>query len=294
MSEVLETAMLLCFGFSWPINLVKNIRSHSAKGMSLQFILLIIAGYIAGITAKIITHRTNYVLAVYFFNLAIVSCNLIVYFHNRRIDCSAFAKENKHANTEDKVMKHLEQRERTHTEKLFAEMNEVVPGNSIVFFGSNHFAELPVAELAKSFHLEESLCNRSVPNTDIDEIAPMLDVCVLDLNPSKVFVNLGDADIESPSFDIESFLSAYEWLLYTIHTKTHAKIFVVSLAASSAIAKQLNERLRMLAENDGCDFIDISDAANSVQPDLNIFSALKHYIRTYPMDFCSAMSSAAI
>ena len=71
MSEILETAMLICFGFSWPINLVKNIKCKSAKGMSLPFILLLIIGYIAGISAKLITGRMNYVLLVYFLNLII-------------------------------------------------------------------------------------------------------------------------------------------------------------------------------------------------------------------------------
>ena len=52
MTEVLESVMLICFGLSWPISVVKNIKAHTAKNMSLKFILLIIAGYIAGIAAK--------------------------------------------------------------------------------------------------------------------------------------------------------------------------------------------------------------------------------------------------
>ncbi|MGN0620390.1 MAG: hypothetical protein ACI4I9_00855 [Porcipelethomonas sp.] len=86
MNEILETIMLICFGFSWPMNLVKNIKCRSAKGMSLPFILLLIAGYIAGISAKIISGRTNYVLFVYILNLAMVSLNLAVYFRNRALD----------------------------------------------------------------------------------------------------------------------------------------------------------------------------------------------------------------
>jgi uncharacterized membrane protein YtjA (UPF0391 family) len=86
MSEILETAMLVCFGFSWPINLVKNIKCRSAKGMSLPFIILLIAGYLAGISAKIISGRINYVLFVYFLNLFMVSMNLVVYFRNRALD----------------------------------------------------------------------------------------------------------------------------------------------------------------------------------------------------------------
>lgn len=86
MSSMLETIMLVCFGFSWPMNVIKAIKARSAKNMSLPFILLIISGYIAGISAKIMTHQINYVLIAYFINLAIVTVNLGVYFRNRRID----------------------------------------------------------------------------------------------------------------------------------------------------------------------------------------------------------------
>ena len=65
MAELLESTMLVCFGLSWPMNLSKNIKAKSAKTMSLQFILLIIAGYIAGICAKFYNHKFNYVLVVY-------------------------------------------------------------------------------------------------------------------------------------------------------------------------------------------------------------------------------------
>ena len=52
-AQILEAVMLVCFGCSWPMNLVKNYRAKSAKAMSMGFILLIITGYAAGIIAKI-------------------------------------------------------------------------------------------------------------------------------------------------------------------------------------------------------------------------------------------------
>lgn len=86
MSQLLEAIMLVCFGLSWPINLVKNIKIKSAKGMSLPFILLITFGYVAGISAKVISGQINYVLAVYILNILIVSMNIVVYFVNLRAD----------------------------------------------------------------------------------------------------------------------------------------------------------------------------------------------------------------
>ena len=86
MGSILETVMLVCFGFSWPLNVIKAYRVKTAKGTSLPFVLLIITGYIAGISAKIISGQINYVLIAYILNLAIVSLNIIVYFRNVSLD----------------------------------------------------------------------------------------------------------------------------------------------------------------------------------------------------------------
>ena len=86
MGSILETVMLVCFGFSWPLNVIKAYRTKTAKGTSLPFILLIITGYIAGISAKILSGQINYVLIAYILNLAIVSLNVIVYFRNVSLD----------------------------------------------------------------------------------------------------------------------------------------------------------------------------------------------------------------
>lgn len=86
MSLVFESIMLVCFGLSWPINVIKAYQSRTAKSTSLPFILLIFTGYIAGIMAKIITHQINYVLIVYLLNIAIVMVNIGVYFRNAALD----------------------------------------------------------------------------------------------------------------------------------------------------------------------------------------------------------------
>lgn len=86
MGSIFESIMLICFGLSWPLNVIKAYKAKTAKGTSLPFILLIITGYIAGITAKLVTNQINYVLIVYLINLAIVSLNILVYFRNVALD----------------------------------------------------------------------------------------------------------------------------------------------------------------------------------------------------------------
>lgn len=86
MGSLFETLMLVCFGLSWPINMMKAYKARTAKGTSLPFLLLIITGYLGGIAAKIISGSINYVLIVYLINLAIVLLNLAVYFRNVSLD----------------------------------------------------------------------------------------------------------------------------------------------------------------------------------------------------------------
>lgn len=86
MESIFETIMLICFGFSWPMNLIKAYKARTAKSTSLPFILLIITGYVAGITAKLVTGQINYVLVAYILNLVIVLMNLAVYFRNLSLD----------------------------------------------------------------------------------------------------------------------------------------------------------------------------------------------------------------
>lgn len=79
--------MLVCFGLSWPLNAYKNFKAGTAAGSSWQFIALITAGYVAGIAAKFASGQINWVLAVYFINMACLAANWLVYFRNRHLDC---------------------------------------------------------------------------------------------------------------------------------------------------------------------------------------------------------------
>ncbi len=85
-AQILEAAMLICFGLSWPLNAYKNFKARTAAGSSWQFIMLITVGYFCGIGAKIASGSLNWVLAVYFLNLIFLAFNWVVYFRNRKLD----------------------------------------------------------------------------------------------------------------------------------------------------------------------------------------------------------------
>lgn len=86
MAAVLEAVMLVCFGLSWPINAVKAWKSATAVGTSWMFLGLITFGYLAGIAAKFVGGNINWVLAVYFLNVAALAANWIIYARNKGLD----------------------------------------------------------------------------------------------------------------------------------------------------------------------------------------------------------------
>ena len=93
MAEIFEVIMIVSFGASWPLNVMKSYRARTTKGKSLAFLLLIFFGYIAGIVSKLINEAYMsaiadkwYVLFFYCLNLFMVGLDLVLYFRNLHLD----------------------------------------------------------------------------------------------------------------------------------------------------------------------------------------------------------------
>lgn len=85
--ELMEIGMIIAFGCSWPMNVIKSYRARTAKGKSLPFLILIMLGYICGITGKLIAPSFKwYVLFFYVLNFVMVSVDLAMYIRNCRLD----------------------------------------------------------------------------------------------------------------------------------------------------------------------------------------------------------------
>jgi len=78
--------MLVCFGISWPFNIAKSLSSRTAKGKSVAFELLIIAGYLCGLVGKLILGNLSYVVFFYITDILMVAADLVLTLRNRRLD----------------------------------------------------------------------------------------------------------------------------------------------------------------------------------------------------------------
>ena len=87
MSEFLEIIMIVSFGASWPLNVLKSWRARTTQGKSLAFLCLIFFGYIAGIISKLTAESFKwYVLFFYVLNLVMVGTDLCLYYRNYLLD----------------------------------------------------------------------------------------------------------------------------------------------------------------------------------------------------------------
>lgn len=93
MAEILEIIMIVSFGASWPMNVIKSYKMRTTKGKSLLFLCLIFFGYIAGIASKLVNEEYMasfaskwYVLIFYILNITMVGIDLALYIRNYKID----------------------------------------------------------------------------------------------------------------------------------------------------------------------------------------------------------------
>ena len=88
-ANILETIMIISFGISWPMNLIRSYRSRSTKGKSILFNYFILFGSICGVISKILSHTFNLAFYFYFPNIIMVTCDIILYYRNKKLEKAA-------------------------------------------------------------------------------------------------------------------------------------------------------------------------------------------------------------
>ena len=83
--SIFEIGMLVGFGFAWPSNIYKSLKSRTAAGRSGIFLWAVIFGYVCGIINKIL-YSNDIVLYLYILNLVMVSIDTVLFYRNCRLD----------------------------------------------------------------------------------------------------------------------------------------------------------------------------------------------------------------
>ena len=88
--QLCEIGMLIAFGASWPFNIAKSWRSRTARGKSVVFEIIVVFGYLVGLTGKFITwHLTGvwaYSIWFYLADILMVLIDIGLYVRNTSLD----------------------------------------------------------------------------------------------------------------------------------------------------------------------------------------------------------------
>jgi len=87
-AQFFEAGMLVCFGISWPVAILKSLRTRRTEGKSLLFLGLVCIGYIAGTASKFFKAAGAWaalepVTALYVLNAFMVAFDMILYYRYR-------------------------------------------------------------------------------------------------------------------------------------------------------------------------------------------------------------------
>lgn len=94
----------------------------------------------------------------------------------------------------------------------YRELNLLAKKGQTVLVGSSQMENFPVGEMLMNRRSPKIVYNRSLSALTIDQYASYLD-CVLELQPSKLFVNIGSADLSLPGDTVGNLIAAYRRLL---------------------------------------------------------------------------------
>lgn len=130
----------------------------------------------------------------------------------------------------------------------FREANKSVKAGQVVFAGSSLMEMFPINKLLAEHGDETVIYNRGIGGFVSRELLEVLDVCVLDLKPSAVFINIGTNDLSNASVSISELMKNYDKIISRIEAAVPGvKIYLMAYYPVNyeAAAEDMKECLKV-------------------------------------------------
>lgn len=101
----------------------------------------------------------------------------------------------------------------------YRQANQKSMKNQIVFVGSSLMEMFPIEELLKQRGDEANVYNRGVGGFTTSELLGVMNECIIDLQPSKIFINIGTNDLSNPDISQEEMIGNYDKILSRIESE---------------------------------------------------------------------------
>ena len=111
----------------------------------------------------------------------------------------------------------------------YREENKTAQKGQIVFTGSSLMEMFEINKLLKEHGDDTIIYNRGIGGFISDELLAVIDVCAIDLMPSKVFINIGTNDLSWASIPINQLMDNYDKIISAIENAVpNVKIYLVA------------------------------------------------------------------
>lgn len=111
----------------------------------------------------------------------------------------------------------------------YHKMNQTARKGAVLFAGSSLMEMFPVEQFAAEDSLPVTVYNRGVGGFITDELIGNIGVCILELEPSKLFINIGTNDLSDSSRPISAVMDNYAKILDTVTTNLpNTKIYLMA------------------------------------------------------------------
>jgi lysophospholipase L1-like esterase len=162
--------------------------------------------------------------------------------------------------------------------RRFHFLNQFTRKGQILLIGSSLMEQFPVYEFLSTHPISISVYNRGIGGITTIEFLELLDTCVFELEPSKIFINIGTNDIKGLDYREEELITRYRLILKRIQARLPcAKLYVLAYypvnelddfgnpAAKEWLQTRTNQRIRsanvqieQLAQQLGCRYLDLN------------------------------------
>ncbi len=118
--------------------------------------------------------------------------------------------------TIEEVQQRMFAEEKKDKVRRYKHLNQYVKKGEILFVGSSLMEQFPIYELLLDYNVRKTIYNRGIGGFTTYELEEVLDTLVFELEPSKIFINIGTNDINLPNFTTRGLIERYENILRKI------------------------------------------------------------------------------
>ena len=116
-------------------------------------------------------------------------------------------------------------------------LNQFVKKGETLMVGSSLMDNFPINELQQSFGIKEIIYNRGIGGTVTTELLASMEECIFELEPSKIFINIGTNDISAPGYTMEGLISNYTDILKQVKARLpECRVYVMAYYPVNTIA----------------------------------------------------------